>query len=230
MDFFRFPHTPHLAWLGAGQPRGDKLLGLSEVGELLARELIVEEKVDGANVGLSVDDTGTLRVQNRGSYLEPAHSHPQFKPLWRWLEPRAQSIAEALGPDLILFGEWCYAAHSLSYSRLPDWLLAFDIYSRTQGRFLCVRRRDELLGQLGLSVVPRLAQGRFDLAGLRGLLGNSRVGDSPAEGIYVRADEGDWLWGRAKLVRPEFAQAIQEHWSQRPVRPNQVVGTGGGSA
>ncbi|NLZ78249.1 MAG: DNA ligase, partial [Gammaproteobacteria bacterium] len=25
-DFFRFPHTPHIDWLGEGMPRDDKVL------------------------------------------------------------------------------------------------------------------------------------------------------------------------------------------------------------
>ena len=35
-DFFRFPHTPHLAWLGEGSPRDDKVLLPNEVAALLA--------------------------------------------------------------------------------------------------------------------------------------------------------------------------------------------------
>jgi len=34
--FFRFPHTPHVAWLGQGQPRGDKVLSTAEAQSLLA--------------------------------------------------------------------------------------------------------------------------------------------------------------------------------------------------
>jgi hypothetical protein len=34
-DFFRFPHTPHLAWLGNGSPRDDKVLSPHEVTALL---------------------------------------------------------------------------------------------------------------------------------------------------------------------------------------------------
>jgi hypothetical protein len=30
----------------------------------------------------------------------------------------------------ILFGEWCRAQHSVFYSRLPDYFLAFDIWDR----------------------------------------------------------------------------------------------------
>ncbi|MFX8075086.1 RNA ligase family protein, partial [Acinetobacter baumannii] len=73
-DFFRFPHTPHVAWLGAGQPRDDKVLSPPEVAALLSGEVIVEEKVDGANLGLSLGEGGTLRAQNRGQYLIPPYS------------------------------------------------------------------------------------------------------------------------------------------------------------
>ena len=52
-DFFWFPRAPHVQWLGSGEPRGDKLLSTSKANELLLAELTVEEKVDGANVGLS---------------------------------------------------------------------------------------------------------------------------------------------------------------------------------
>lgn len=34
-DFFRYPHTPHLAWLGEGSPRDDKVLPPAEVKTLL---------------------------------------------------------------------------------------------------------------------------------------------------------------------------------------------------
>jgi hypothetical protein len=38
------------------------VLASHELRELLARVLVVEEKVDGANLGFSVDEQGTLRV------------------------------------------------------------------------------------------------------------------------------------------------------------------------
>lgn len=214
-SFFRFPHTPHLAWLGTGQPRDDKVLAPEEVRDFLAHDLVVEEKVDGANVGFSVDAHGELQAQNRGSYLTPDACHPQFKPLFRWLAPRRDTVLEALFPDLMLFGEWCYAVHSVRYTQLVDWFLAFDVYDRSRGEFWSAVRRDELVRRLGLELVPRLGEGRFDLAGLRALLGKSKLSDAPAEGVYVRRDQGERLVARAKLVRTEFTQAIGEHWSRR---------------
>ena len=219
-EFFRFPHTPHLAWLGQGQPRDDKVLSLDDVAAFLDGEVLVEEKVDGANLGFSVDDEGELRAQNRGSFLDPERCHPQFKSLFSWLAPRREALADALFPDLMLFGEWCYAIHSVAYTRLPDWFLAFDVYDRAEGRFWSAVRREALVRELGLAAVPQLGAGRYDLAGLMGLLASSRLSDAPAEGLYLRRDEGEWLAARAKLVRPEFTQAIEEHWSRGPLRVN----------
>jgi hypothetical protein len=38
----------------------------------------------------------------------------------------------------------------------------------------------------------------------------------------VRKEEGDHLVARAKLVCAEFAQAIDDHWSKRPLEPNRL--------
>lgn len=222
-EFFRFPHTPHLAWLGEGRPRGDKVLAASEAHALLERRLVVEEKVDGANLGFSVDERGVLRAQNRGAYLPLDELHGQWKPLGRWLTPRAEDLATALFPDLMLFGEWCYAVHSLRYSRLPDWFLVFDVFDGSRREFWSVARRDALAAELGLAVVPRLGDGHFDLPRLEAMLGASRISDGPAEGLYVRHEEGEHLVTRAKLVRREFVQAIDEHWSRKAIVPNSVV-------
>jgi hypothetical protein len=220
-DFFRFPHTPHLFWLGATPPRADKVLTDEEAADFLSGDVVVEEKVDGANTGLSVGSDGVLRVQNRGEYLGRG-AHPQFQPLWPWLEARRVALTEALAPNLMLFGEWCFAVHSLRYEALPDWFLAFDVFDRREQRFWSTARRDGLLEQLGISKVPAVARGRFGKRELLRLLSGSRVGIGPAEGLYVRCENAEWLVARAKIVRAEFVQAIEEHWSARPLERNRL--------
>lgn len=222
-DFLRFPHTPHLAWLAAGTPREDKVLSPPEVRELLSDEVVVEEKVDGANLGFSLGPDGELRAQNRGSFLDLDAPKGQWKPLKRWLGPRRQALTEALGPDLMLFGEWCYAVHSVRYTRLPDWFLAFDVYDRAKSAFWSAARRDELIAPLEVRAVPTLGRGRHTLESLKKLLGHSQLTDGPAEGLYVRHETGGLLTARAKLVRAEFVQAIEEHWSKRAIEPNQLA-------
>src|SRR4051812_11781146 len=93
-DFFKFPHTPHLVWTGKKDIRGDKVLDSAELARFLSSDLIVEEKVDGTNVGISVSPRG-LRVQSRGSFVEPS-DHPQFAPLRGWLRSHETSLVELL--------------------------------------------------------------------------------------------------------------------------------------
>ena len=227
MSFFRFPHTPHLAWLGAGAPRDDKVLAPAEVAEMLSHSVVVEEKVDGANLGFSVSEDGELRAQNRGSYLSKESAHSQFKPLWPWIARHHDALCDALWPDLMLFGEWCHAVHSIHYDRLPDWFLGFDVYDRRSGEFLDSTRRDALLAGLGLHAVPLIGRGLFDLRGLTSKLGRSALTDGPMEGMVVRREEHGRTVARAKLVNAAFTQAIDAHWSKGALVKNVLTPPGG---
>ena len=40
------------------------------------------------------------------------------------------------------------------------------------------------------------------------------------EGIYLRKEDSDRMLARAKIVRAEFAQSIDEHWTKAPFRKN----------
>lgn len=156
--FFRFPHTPHLVWLGEEEPRGDKILDVGETRALLDGNVLVEEKLDGANLGLSLDRDGGIRVQNRGQYLVQPFSG-QFSRLSGWLAQHENGLRTVLQPELILFGEWMAARHSLDYTALPDWFLLFDVYDRTQQAFWSAVRRNELADKAGVAVVPCVFSG-----------------------------------------------------------------------
>ena len=215
-EFFRFPQTPHLAWLGQGTPRDDKLLSPDEVRQLLASEVLVEEKLDGANLGFSIGPDGAVRAQNRGQYLIEPYGG-QFARLASWLQPREERLLDGLGQHLIAFGEWCAAKHSLEYDRLPDWWLLFDIYDREQGKFWSAQRRDAWAQQYGFACVPRLRAGRVSLGQLQEMVLQqaSAFRSGPLEGVVVRVDNAQWSVARAKLVRADFTQAIDTHWRSR---------------
>ncbi len=220
-DFFKFPSTPHLTTLASVNIRDDKVLSESERDKFLEQGLVVEEKVDGANLGISFDSEGNIRAQNRGAYLHLPGSG-QWKKIGDWLAPRADALFEHLSDHFILFGEWCYARHSVFYDRLPDWFLGFDIYDKRFGRFLSSALRDALLREMCIAQVPVLARGYFSYPEIQKLLSVSKFGDQPAEGIYLRFDQDDWLAQRAKLVRPAFIQAVEQHWSRSVIRPNRL--------
>ena len=221
--FFKYPSTPHLAAPGHADLRQDKLLTDRERNELLSHPLLIEEKVDGANLGISFDRNGVLRLQNRGSYLCPTALTGQWKKLAIWIEPRCDVLFDVLGTDYILFGEWCYACHSVKYQFLPDWFLGFDIHVRKEGYFLDSQSRDALFKKMNIIPVPVVARGNFSLEQLRELPAQSKLGTQPAEGLYLRTEEDGRLTGRAKLVRSDFLQTDAGHWRDFVITANTLV-------
>lgn len=220
-DFFKFPSTPHLTTLGGVDIRGDKVMSKSEQDEFLRHELTVEEKVDGANLGISFDADGNIRVQNRGEYLHLPGSG-QWKKLGEWLAPRTDALFENLTDRLILFGEWCYAQHSVFYDRLPNWFLGFDIFDKQVGFFLSASLRDELFNKMKIDPVPTIRHGQFTLEALIRFLSKSKLSNKQAEGLYLRFDQDEWLVQRAKLVRPAFIQPLEQHWARSAIKPNRL--------
>ena len=223
-DFFRFPHTPHLVWLGEGSPRDDKVLSPTEVTALLAGDVVVEEKLAGANVGLSLAPEGSLRAQNRGQYLAEPHAG-QFARLPAWLAQHGEALRAVLAPNLILFGEWCAARHSLDYAALPDWFLLFDVYDRATGRFWSTSRRNVLASEAGLVIVPTVLRGKATITALKQLVATkeSHYRKGALEGVVIRRESTDWCEARAKLVRPDFTQAIDTHWRKRALEWNRIA-------
>jgi len=220
-DFHKFPRTPHLAVLADSVIRDDKVMSASEREMFLRHELVVEEKIDGANLGISFDGEARVRCQNRGSYLQYPYEG-QWKKLSEWLAPKTDILFEKLADRYILFGEWCYAQHSVFYNRLPDWFLGFDIFDKESLKFLSCSRRDAIFRDIGISGIPVIAKGHFTLSELKGMLSFSRLCDKPAEGIYLRFEQEDWLKQRAKLVRPEFIQSVGDHWTRGGIKVNQL--------
>lgn len=229
-NFFRFPSTPHLAWLGQGTaPREDKILSHDEATAFLTEGVVVEEKIDGANVGISLTEDGELKVQNRGQYLVRPFVG-QFSRMQEWLDLHESAIRKCLDQTLILFGEWSAARHSIGYDRLPDWFILFDVYDRKAARFWSTGRRDALATAAGLVSVPLLVHGETYQKKLEQLLvaAPSRYRSGPMEGLIVRRQTAEWCDCRAKLVRADFTQEIGEHWSRRRIEWNRVDWTNAG--
>jgi ATP-dependent RNA circularization protein (DNA/RNA ligase family) len=218
-DFVKFPTTTHLLWLGNSPARDDKLLTCAEAEAFLRHPVVIEEKVDGANLGLSFDSNGDLLVQNRGNLIERG-TKGQFAPLWAWLKEHEAALFDTLEDRLILFGEWCYARHSIHYTRLPDWFLSFDVYEKGGKCFLATGKRNEIVSRIPLATVPRVTRGVFSLNEVSRLIGQSSLYDGPMEGIYLRHESESCLIQRAKIVRAEFVQQIGEHWSKQTLVPN----------
>jgi len=110
----KFPRTAHLLDLGAAT--SDDLVAPALVVRP-GQEVVITEKIDGANMGISLDSARRVVVQNRSHYVD-SRSHPQFKKLDQWLDVHGLELQTILGEDetyperYILYGEWMAAKHS----------------------------------------------------------------------------------------------------------------------
>ena len=122
----------------------------------------------------------------------------------------------------MLFGEWCYARHTIVYDALLDWFLVFDVFEPATGVFWSGDRRNALAEEIGLRPVPRVFCGLVTLKEVPSLIGSSALGGPSMEGIYLRRESEGHLMARAKVVSPEFHQLVEEHWSRRQLIANKL--------
>lgn len=203
-EFYPFPRTPHL-W-GSQGTDDDRRLSEDETNERLGKHLVIQEKLDGSNVGLWFGDDMNPVLQSRGHVLRGG-DHPQYSVFHRWVWERTEVLKERLGDRYVLFGELLYARHRIFYGSLPDWLIFFDAMDRFTGDFLSPDRLMELVNGTGIVCVPVLGQEegirQMDIL-IRKYQGKSTFGPEEAEGIYVRHCVGGLTCLRAKWVRSSF--------------------------
>jgi atypical dual specificity phosphatase len=227
----KFPRTHHIFNLGgSGVTRDDLVLSDNEIKEYLNCDLTFEEKVDGANLGISIDKDYNIVFQNRSHYVS-SQTSTQFKTLDIWKEDNSGDLYKILKPNRhILYGEWCYAKHSIHYTSLPNYFLAFDIFDKFENKFFSRAKFHETMAKTAISIVPDIAnhvsfadKDELKKNLLEYLETKSQFNDGFVEGVYIRKDNGNYLERRCKLVRPDFIQGIKEHWSKMDVVKNVVL-------
>jgi RNA ligase len=230
-EFVKYPRTPHL--FGSKGTDDDKHMGEAESLRFVADgSLIVEEKLDGTNVGIHFTAGGKMALQCRG-HLITEGMHPQYDLFKQWAVVKRHVLEGRLGDRFILFGEWVYARHSVHYLRLPHYFFEFDIYDKEATAFLSLDRRMDLLEGVGIQTVPVLHRGASDRGRLGALIGPSLFEgrfedpttgrtDEIMEGLHLRTEAGGVVTGRAKFVRPEFVEKVKQsaHWQYQAMTPN----------
>ena len=234
-DFIKYPRTPHL--FGSKRRDDDKHFGRKESEAFIADEsLIVEEKLDGTNVGIHFNSRGRMVLQCRGHEITEG-MHPQYDLFKKWTSVKRPVLEAMLGGQFILYGEWLYAKHSVHYRKLPHYFFEFDIYDKDAAQFLDLDTRLQMLDGTGLQTVPVIHRGRVTAGELQSLIGPSAFDsafDNPVthrtdhlmEGLYCRTEADDRVTGRAKMVRSEFVEKVKqsEHWQHERMIPNVLAG------
>lgn len=247
LDIHKYPRTPHLE--GSRLQEGDDGSDQIPLSALAGRYVVIEEKLDGANSGISFSDGGELLLQSRGHYLVGGGSERQFNAFKPWASSHADALLERLEDRWVCYGEWMYATHTIFYDQLPHLFLEFDLLDKHSGRCLSTRRRREMLADSPIVSVPPLYEGpmptdprqlwrlvrhslakserwreRFEAVVAReGLsLDLCRQQTNPSdvsEGLYLKVENDDFVEARYKFVRSDFLQSILDSGSHHLSRP-----------
>jgi hypothetical protein len=231
----KYPRTRHLQ--GSRLQPGDEDLEAAAFAEIEGRPLVVEEKLDGANSGVSFDDEGQLWLQSRGHHLVGGYRERHFDLFKTWATCHQGVLHEVLGSRYVMYGEWLYAKHTVFYDRLPHYFMEFDVLDLHTGRFLSTARRRELLEgtpvvsvpvvhegttpsieALARRVAPSLYKSDDGWQVLRRTAADAdldverveqQTDPSPlAEGLYVKVEEGGEVTARYKWIRASFLTSV----------------------
>lgn len=249
IGLLKFPRTAHVINLGAAT---DDDLIMAETptatptashAELGRSSIVITEKMDGANLGISLASDGfSFVVQNRSHYVNP-ESHTQFRKLDAFLKAHQATLYAVLKQDplfperFILYGEWMAATHSIPYSRLSDHFYAFDLFDRETHRFWDRPSLETLLeaasaagdsnsaGERQILMVPQLWSGpqlpvKDELIAMV-QQSRSQFYDGVVEGIYIKWECMGQVRHRGKIVRSDFLSG-NEHWSKGIIRFNTI--------
>jgi hypothetical protein len=236
----KYPRTHHLE--GSRLQPGDEDSQSVLFAALAGRPLVIEEKLDGANAGISFDEAGRLQLQSRGHFLTGGAREQHFDLFKRWAHIHADALRAVLGHRFVLYGEWLYAKHTVLYDRLPHYFLEFDILDTESGVFLPTGKRRALLSGVPLVPVPVLQTGVFAaLSEVTPFLGRSLYksaewrqtltaaaqarGLGPEqiwketdpsdlmEGLYIKVEEEGRVVERYKFIRASFLTTVLDSGS-----------------
>jgi hypothetical protein len=242
----KYPRTPHLT--GSRIQPGDEDLRAVSLDHLRGQRLVVEEKLDGANTGLSFGEDGRLLLQSRGHFLDGGAREKHFGLMKAWANSVRSKLWETLGSRYIMYGEWLYAKHTIFYDSLPHYFFEFDILDKEAGQFLATGARRELLRDAPVLSVPVLFSGTVrgaqrlaslikpsafqsgawraalvEVCAARGLDAERALRETDSaglmEGLYIKAEDDGRVLERFKFVRGSFRQAVDDSGDHWLTRP-----------
>lgn len=210
--------------------KDDEIATDIEAASIFDQPINIEEKIDAASVGMTFHE-GEPIIRNREhilrkGYVKETAAKKQFASIWNWFyqnKHRFEALSQ-LGPYSI-YGEWCIARHGIAYTKLPDWLIAYDLYDYEKGTFLEPVLAREILDDLGFITSRLIFRGEFkgdyeDLAELAEQV-SPWTDNEKQEGIYIKSFTSGIINHRFKLVRPDFERG--KFWNPKTLNRNELA-------
>ncbi len=242
MEFVKYPKTFHIEGSKYGPSDSSKrdAANLTKL-QLSVKNtdcLLIEEKMDGSQLGIFFSAPGCLQFQSRGTLLSGGECEAEYSRAKSWAYQHCDDLWLLLGVRYVLFGEWLYLKNTIFYDQLPGYFMEYDIYDRENGHYLSTRARADILAEFPfIPSVRVIAQGSYQHAGqLAEHVGKSAFISSVAksalfaaagscqipveivlketdisglmEGLYIKVEKGDKVSSRFKFVRGDFITKI----------------------
>lgn len=211
----KYPRSLHLPF-SPGASSDDKIMSEEEFEKFLDIEVVITEKLDGSNVCLTKH-----QVYSR-SHSGPA-THKSFNPLKKLHAYLKQDIPEGIS----VFGEWCYAVHSIEYLMLQSYLNIFAVRDDKTEEWA---DWDEVVlwaDELGVATVPVILRGVIsdkyklkelivEFSKLNSFYGPTREGVVLRRTSPLKINKLNQIEGLGKWVRENHVQT-DEHWKNKPI-------------
>lgn len=181
-------------------------LGKEETDGILESTVIIQEKIDGANISI-FEHEGKVRCGTRTRMLPEDESFNGFQEAVKANLNLVMYFSR--NPDYILYGEWL-VKHTITY---PDEayrkIYLFDIYDKTNDIWLPQEEVKAEAEFLGLEYPYIFSTGKFEAEAIQEFVGKSAI--APAgEGVVIKHEGfvnkfGDHVY--AKLVHQKFKES-----------------------
>lgn len=175
------------------------------------REIIVQEKLDGSNVGIArVGDR--IFPLTRSGYVADTSPYPQHLEFHNWVMRQQERFLSVLNDGERICGEWLYQAHSTKYNLPHEYFVAFDIMKVSERL-----PYDEFIGRInGKFVTPHLIH-RGDAISIEEVM--RKLGKFGFHGAIDEVEGAVWRVECFSKNRPRKVEFLCKY-----VRPNKKDG------
>ena len=165
--------------------------------------IIVQEKLDGSNVGIALKD-GKIYALNRAGYeakTSPYETHHVFND---WVYDNEDRFRSILGEGERLCGEWLHTAHGTIYDLPHEPFVAFDLINAKNKRITYSEFYDRVGGKFTLPYLVNIGGPLSvdDALNLLGELGHHGAKEQ-IEGAVWRVERNGVVDYLCKYVRPD---------------------------
>lgn len=208
---FHFPFSK-------GATNDDKIA--SNISSVIGSEIIITEKLDGSNTSLEAN----------GCFAR-THSGPPVHPSFDGLKALHASIKHKIPVETQLFGEWCFAKHSIFYNDLPSYFMIFNVRDMKNNSWSSWEEVELWAKEIEVNTVPVLFKGKVNSEiELQKMIESFMIQPSKCggiiEGVVVRVaydfEEQCFSNNVFKYVRANHVDPNNDHWIHNEIIRNIV--------